>query len=199
MNKLTYILILSFLCICCGQNQDAEKETSNEKPIQTFSSFRLLKNELVEYDIDTLTNFNEILKILDEIDCLQEYVVFKIDTGDKIFKIQPLQMCEDIFDYKLRQILYINADSITINHKLKFPIDSLQTILKNHLVNPNNNENYPLEKEIKLISITIDGTKNIRDTKNLLLKIISIVNELEHKVNFSFMFESHGIIEVVEE
>lgn len=89
-------------------------------------NFRLADNELVEYNIDTLKNFNEIFKILDETDCLREYAMFKLETEDKIYKIQPLQFCEGIFDYKLREILHINTDSITVNYDQKFPIDSLK-------------------------------------------------------------------------
>ena len=105
-------------------------------------TFRLVDNELIEYNIDTLNNFNEVTEILDKIDCSKEYALFKLETDKKIYKIQPLQFCNDIFDYKLREVLYINTDSITVNYKLKLPIDSLKVTLTNHLLNPNNDENH---------------------------------------------------------
>ncbi|WP_416441758.1 hypothetical protein ACH3O9_14750 [Leeuwenhoekiella sp. A16] len=193
MKKTIAILILSFLLFSCGQNNSEKKQIAIEKPIQHFMTFRLADNELVEYDIDTLKNFNEILKILDETDCLREYAMFKLETEDKIYKIQPLQFCESIFDYKLREILYVNTDSITVNYELKFPIDSLKLALTNHLFNPSNDRNYSLADEKKLISINIDSTKNIAQTKKLLLNLIKELNEMENKPNFGFMFEDKGI------
>ncbi|MBW1296353.1 hypothetical protein [Aquimarina litoralis] len=199
MKKLILILILNCLLICCGRNNSEKKSLATEKPTQDFSSLRFMETKLVEYDIDSLANFNEILKILDKIDCLSEYAMFKLDTEEKIYRIQPLQICESIFDYKLRQILYINSDKVTVNHQIKFPIDSLKKVLKNHLLNPNNDENYPSLTDKKLISINVDNNKDISEVKRLLLRIVSDVNELGAKVNFSFIFENHGIIKVIEE
>ena len=199
LKKLLPILILNYLLICCGRNNGEKKNLVTEKPTQDFSSFRFVETKLVEYDIDSLANFNEILKILDKIDCLSEYAMFKLDTEEKIFRIQPFQICESIFDYKLRQILYINSDNITVNHQIKFPIDSLKKVLKNHLLNQSKDKNYPSLTEKKLISINVDNNKDISEVKKLLLRIVSDVNELETKVNFNFMFENHGIIKVIEE
>ena len=183
----------------CGQNNFEKKRIVIEKPIQHFMTLRLVNNELIEYDIDTLKNFNEVIKILNETDCLREYALFKLETDKKIYKIQPLQICESIFDYKLREILYINTDSITINYDLKLPIDSLKMVLNNHLQNPNYDGNYPSSEEKRLISINVDSTENIVETKKLLLNIITNINELNIKTNFSFMFQDRGIIRVIEE
>ena len=178
----------------CRHNNSEKKQIAIEKPVQHFKTFRLVDNELVEYDIDTLKNFNEVIKILDETDCFREYALFKLETEDKIYKIQPLQFCESIFDYKLREILYVNTDSITVNYELKFPMDSLKLVLTNHLFNPNNDRNYSLADEKKLISINIDSTKNIAQTKKLLLSLIKELNAIENKPNFGFMFENRGIL-----
>ncbi len=157
-------------------------------------SFRLADNELIEYDIDTLKNFKEVIKILDETDCLSEYAMFKLETENKIYKIQPLQFCESILDYRLREIIYVNTDSITVNYELQFPIDSLKLALTNHLFNPSNDRNYSLADEKKLISINVDSIKNITQTKNLLLKLIKELNAMENKPNFDFIFENRGIL-----
>ncbi|WP_292950069.1 hypothetical protein [Olleya sp. UBA1516] len=194
MRTTLSILILILLLTACGQNNNGEKRVAIEKPIQRFMTFRLVDNELVEYDIDTLKNYNGIIKILDETDCLSEYAIFKLETDDKVYKIQPLQFCESIFDYKLREVLYVNTDSITVNYELKFPIDSLKFALTNHLFNPTNNRNYSLKNEKKLISINVDSTKEINETKKLLLNIIEELNGIENKPNFGFMFENRGIL-----
>ena len=194
MRATLSISILILLLTACGQNNNGEKRVAIEKPIQRFMTFRLVDNELVEYNIDTLKNFNVVTNILDETDCLKEYAMFKLETEDKIYKIQPLQFCENIFDYKLREILYINTDSITVNYNLKFSIESLKSALTNHLFNPNNDRNYSLKNEKKLISINVDSTKNISETKKLLLNVIKVIDGLENKPNFSFMFENRGIL-----
>ena len=157
-------------------------------------TFRMVDNELIEYDIDTLKSFKEVTEILDDIDCSKEYALFKLETEKKIYKIQPIQFCDDIFDYKLREVIYINTDSITVNYELKYPIDSLKTTLTNHLFNPNNDRNYSLANEKKLISINVDSTKKITDTKRLLLNIIDELNAIENKPHLGFMFENRGII-----
>lgn len=190
---------MTCLLTSCGQNCNEKKRLPIEKPIQHFLSFRLVDNEFIEYDIDTIANFSEVLKILDEIDCTKEYALFKLETDNKIYKIQPLQFCESIFDYKLREIIYVNTDSIIVNYQLKYPIDSLKMVLNNHLQNTNYDENYPSTDEKKLISINVNSTKNIIETKKLLLKIIAEINDLNTQANFAFMFEDRGIIEVIEE
>ncbi len=192
-------MILLCLLISCGQNKNEKNLINNEKPEQNFLSYRIVANEFIEIDIDTLANFTEILTIIEKIDCKKNYALFKLETDEKIFKIQPLQVCEDIFDYYLREIIYINTDSITVNYELKYPIDSLKMVLENHLLNLKNNKNYPLANEKKLISINVDDTKSIIETKKLLIKIISKINELDTRANFSFMFQDSGIIEIIEE
>ena len=199
MRASFFIPILIFLLISCGQNNSEKNHRKNEKPEQNFLTFRLVDNKFIEYDLDTLSNFNEIIKIQNKIDCNKNYALFKLKTDTKIYNIQPLQFCEDIFDYKLREIVYISTDSITVNYELQYPIESLKMILNNHLKNPNDDRNYPSSEEKRLISINVDSTKNIIETKKLLLKIITNINELNIKTNFSFMFEDNGIIRVIEE
>lgn len=194
MKKTIFILILTYLLSSCGQNRNNKKQLTVEKPIEYFLSFRLVDNKFIEYDIDTLANFNQVLKILDEIDCTKEYALFKLETKEKIYKIQPLQFCQSIFDSKLREIIYINTDNITVNYEIKYPIDSLKMVLKNHLNNPNNDRNYPMTNEKKLISINVDSTKNINETKKLLIKILVNLNEFETKKYVNLMFEERGII-----
>lgn len=191
--RLIVILLFNCLLLNCVHNNGEEKQIAPKKPIQYFISSQLANNKMVEYDIDTLKNFNEIVKILNETDCLHEYAIFKLETENKIYKIQPLQFCESIFDYKLRQILYLNADSITVNYELKLPMDSLKLALTNHLLNPNKDRNYPFKDEKKLISINVDSSKNISKTRKLLLNVIEEINRLKNKPNFEFMFENRGI------
>lgn len=178
----------------CGQKSGEKKQVAIEKPIQSFMTSRLVDNKLIEYDIDTLGDFNELIKILKKIDCLKEYAIFKLETDRKVYKIQPLQFCDDVFDYKLREVLYLDTDSIVVNYELRYPIDSLNSILTNHLFNPSNDRNYPFEDEKKLISINVDSTKNILETKELLLNVIQEINALDSKPNFGFMFENRGIL-----
>jgi len=194
-----FISILIFLLISCGQNNSEKNNQKNEKPEQNFLTFRLVDNKFIEFDLDTLSNFNEIIKIQNKIDCNKNYALFKLKTDTKIYNIQPLQFCEDIFDYKLREVVYVNTDSITVNYELQYPIDSLKMVLNNHLRNPNNDRNYPSPDEQRLISINVDNIKNIIETKKLLLKIITNINEMNIKTNFSFMFEERGIIRIIEE
>ncbi|WP_339847275.1 hypothetical protein [uncultured Dokdonia sp.] len=99
----------------------------------------------------------------------------------------------------MKEVVYINTDSITVNNDLKYPIDSLNSVLRYHLLNFNGDNNYPLGTERKWISINVDESKKIDDTKILLLKIIDEVNSIESNGDFGFMFENSGLIEVVEE
>ena len=195
MKKTFVLLILTCLLISCGQNQNAIKRLTPVKPEQNFLSFRMSGYELIEFDIDTLADFRAVLNAMNEIDCLRNYAVFKLETDEIIYKIQPLQFCEIIYDYKLKEIIYVNTDSITVNYQIKYPIDSLKMVLDNHLRNTSNDENYPSVDEKKLISINVDRAKSIVETKKLLIKIITDINDLNTKAIFAFIFEEEGIIE----
>jgi hypothetical protein len=133
LKEVISILILTCLLINCGQNKNGKNQLSNEKPIQNFLSSRIIGVEFKEFDIDTLANFREILDIIEEIDCSKNYALFKLETDIEIFKIQPLHFCGDIVDYKLSEIIYVSTDSIAVNYQLKYPIDSLKMVLRNHL------------------------------------------------------------------
>jgi len=188
-------LILSFLLINCGQKDEEKKEVVTEKPEQNFMSFRDLSRELIEVDIDTISDFKELIEVTEKIDCAGQIVIFKMETDQKIYKIQPLQNCAYIsLHYKRNEIIHVNPDSITVNKKIKFPIDSLRVVLDNHLQNRNNNPIYPSSDEKKLISINVANDKNIDETKKLLLKIITEYNDLNITTNFAFMFENKGIL-----
>ena len=180
------------------QYQSEKSSPTYEKPVQNFLAFRLAGREFIEVDIDTLADFREILDIVEEMDCRDNYALFKLETETEIFNIMPQQLCEDIFDFKLREIIYFNTDSITVSHELRYPMDSLKIVLNNHLENVNGDGNYPSIDEKRLISINVDSTKNILETKELLLKIVTSINALNTKANFSFMFEDRGIIKVLE-
>ncbi|PHQ29777.1 hypothetical protein [Leeuwenhoekiella nanhaiensis] len=192
-NPIVLFITLIFF-LSCAENRPNKENKVVEKSIQTFFSFRMEGQSLVEFDLDTIKTTKELIRILNEIDCLKEKPVLKIETDYKINRIQPFQICEFILDYKLKNIIYVNTDSITVNYDLVLPIDSLEITLKNHLLNPNNNENYPSQLEKKMISIHIDSTKNISDTKNLFLNIIDKVNRLDSIPDFIFMIEDNGIL-----
>ncbi|WP_298516399.1 hypothetical protein [uncultured Kordia sp.] len=195
MKKSVTILLLSFFLIYC-ENTHKDNKIVQEKPVQSFLTYRMEQQKFVEIDIDLLQNFGDMLNVIDTTDCRKNASLFKIETDSTIYKIQHLQFCESIFDYKLKQIIYINTDSIKVNDELSYPIDNLDGILKNHLVNEQNDENYP-STEKRLISIHIDESKNIKEVKKLLLNIISTFNSLQMKTNFAFMFDRYGMIKEV--
>jgi len=177
---------------------DAFKIMNEKVAEQSFLTFRDVSKELIEIDIDTMVNFNTLINVAEKINCDDKIAVVKIETQKNIYKVQPLTFCGEIFDYKLREIIYVNLDSITVNYKLNYPIDSLKIVLNKHLKNPQNDNNYPLSNEKRLISIDVDGKRDIKETKKILLKIISCINEINSKKHLSFMFQKGGIIREVE-
>ena len=50
-----------------------------------------------------------------------------------------------------------------------------------------------------MISINVGNDKPISVTKNLILEIISKLNELDYKKNLSFKLENHDIIKAINE
>ncbi len=187
------------MLISCGNKNEEAKTSEIKKSKQSFLTYREVSKKLVDIDIDTISNFKKLQNISEKINCGGEIAVIKIETKNTTYRIQPLMFCTDIFDYKLREIIYINPDSIIVNYKLSYPITDLKMILKKHLSNSENDENYPKQNEQRLISINVDSKKPIEVTKNLLLEVISNVNELNYKNNFSFMFEDKGIVRVINE
>lgn len=193
MKKSIIILVLVFLFYNCIEKK--ENHNTKQKIVYKYTPPLNYGIEYLEVDIDSLSEFNEILTILDTIDCTKKDVVFKMETEDKIYKIQPLQYCGVNYDYYLNQIIYINTDSITVNHDIQYPIDSLKTVLDSHLTNKKNDINYPsIDEEFRIISIHIDSSKKIKETKQLLLKIITEAQKITPKSNFVFIFNRRGLL-----
>ena len=163
---------------------------------------REIGKEIIEINLDSLSNFNNLLTAIDRVNCNNKIAIIKFETNSSIFKIQPLNFCSEnppIWCSSLRDVIYLTSDSITVSYDLKYNIDSLKPVLKRHLRNIENNENYPKKGKIGFLSLHIDSTKNISHTKNLLLKIITDFNEIDNdSLHLNVLFENHGIIEVIE-
>lgn len=196
MKKSVLIIILSFFLTYCVDSKK-DNPITKEKTVQSFLTYRTQNQKHLEIDIDSLQNFGELLNVIDTTDCRKLAPTFKIETDSTIYKIQHLHFCETIYDYKLRNILYVSTDSIKVNYQLTYPINDLGTILENHLINKLNDENYPSEDEKRFISIHIDESEDIQEVKKLLLHIISVHTKLNIKTNFAFMFDRYGMIQVV--
>ncbi|MFK7747986.1 MAG: hypothetical protein AB8B65_06335 [Kordia sp.] len=195
--SISFVLLCFFLMNCVDSKK--EKNLPKEKTVQSFLTFQTKKQTSIETNMDSLKNFGEVLKMIDTTDCSTKTLLFTIETAENNYTIQPLQFCGDIYDYKLRQIIYFDTDSITVNEQLKYPITAIHSVLKNHLINPLNDEDYPSKEATKFISIHVDSSKSIKEIKKLLLNIISTFNSLKINQNFSFIFDKYGIIQEVTE
>ncbi len=170
-----------------------------QKIEQSFITIHEINKELIDVDIDSIADFNSLINIIEEISCGGQIGLVKMETKDKIFRVQPLFSCGDIFDYKLRQIIYVNPDSVTVNSELNYPISDLKMVLQKHIHNSENDKNYPEQDKIRMISINVGNDKPISITKNLILEIIYKLNELDYKNNLSFKLENHDIIKAINE
>lgn len=193
----TKTLILAFICFVftnCKESRSNETQIDIEKPIQYIVSFKNVDNKLIETNIDTLSNLNGFLNILDKNNCINIYQLLNHEIKDKTYNLKPMSNCYGTFHYRLKEIIYVSTDSIAVNRELRFPIDSLNIILRKHLLNHKQDKNYPFDGEQKLISVHVDTLKPIAKTKELIKNIINDIIEIDAKPYPQFIFNDGGII-----
>jgi hypothetical protein len=119
--------------------------------------------------------------LANQISCNKKWVLLVFETDKNKFKFELYKECSesnDIVDYSRRNVISIQMDSIIINDELGVPLDSLKTVLKNHILNPNQELDYSQNIEKALIFYNQDSIFPSQKIKEQLIKISENFNEL---------------------
>lgn len=154
----------------------------NDKNFFYPNKFDLKKGNRLIIDIDS-KNQNKIFNYLDSINCLNKQVpILKVKKNNLNYFFYAKQFCDNnqvISCYKDRNVISISTDSIYVSYIDRYPIDSLKSILKKHLINKNKSFDFPENLNKASIFFKINNNK-----KNL-IKLADEFNKLNSISNDS--------------
>ncbi len=139
---------------------------------------------LTKIDLDSIKNYGELIKIADRITCNGKTPVLKFKSNETEFNFLVFKMCTEsniIADYSGRNVISIENNTVIINDQIEKPLDSIKSILRNHILNPEKQTDYSQNIEKALIFYYQDSTFRKEDIKKQLIKIASEFNELNWK------------------
>ncbi|PKG41767.1 hypothetical protein CXF67_13935 [Psychroflexus sp. MES1-P1E] len=139
---------------------------------------------LTKIDLDSIKNYGELIKIADRIACSGKLPVLKFNSDKTDFNLLVFKMCSEsniIADYSGKNVISIENNTVIINDQIEKPIDSLKSILRNHILNPEKQSDYSQNIEKALIFYYQDSLFGKEEIKKQLVKITTEFNELNGK------------------
>ena len=131
---------------------------------------------IVSIDVEKHPIYEKLIEEIDSISCTEKIPFIEIETDSTIFNLLAYHICSKeqlIADYKTRNIIGINNDSIVINKDLEFDINSLETILKKQYLNFGKDEDFAISPEKAVLFFYNDLDTNNKIVKKRLLRIIN--------------------------
>ena len=167
----------------CGTNK-----TIVDTKVTKFYYPRTLdfKNDsiLSKVELDSIKNYGELIMITDKIVCEGKTPVLKLHHDNSEFNIIVFKMCSQsnsVADYRKRNVIAIEKNSIIINDEIEKSFTNLKSVLRNHIVNPKKKSEYSQNIEKSLIFYYQDSLFGKEEIKKQLITIASEFNELNRK------------------
>ncbi len=167
-----------------GCNHQEKKENIERKNVfypgkEKFKKNKKLKNVF----LDSINDYSELLKKMDRIACNDSVPTISFSTKEESYKFISWYVCSDDVAglHTLRSRIFIQNDSIYTNDRIKHPLDSLNLILKRHLLNKGENFNYSDSPEKAGIEIYHNPTTKSKVIKRQLINLSREFNKLENK------------------
>ncbi len=135
-------------------------------------------------DLESIKNYGELIHIADKIACNGKLPVLQFNSNKAHFKLLVFKMCSEsniIADYSRKNVISIENNTIIINDQIEKPLDSLKTVLENHILNTGKQSNYSQNIEKALIFYYQDSLFGKEAIKKQFLKIATEFNELNRK------------------
>ncbi len=204
MKNLNYILI--FLLILSSCSNLNEKKPLNKLFSQDFVKFQS-ENEIGIVDLDSLTNFSELRKKMEQLTCEGKVSGLRFELNDTIYHITGFSNCPtsgEIGCYFRRNILSIRNDSLIIGYgkdKDIMPISHLKTELNNIMAKTYNFQYNENKVKPALIYLYVEDKYPISTTKRVLKEIaekFSIINSKNNPEYFKYniLFEGFDITNI---
>ncbi|MAO16542.1 MAG: hypothetical protein CMH44_06650 [Muricauda sp.] len=183
MKRIVFILILANLFYKCETKKVKAQFKKTEFYYPRVSYFKK-DSSLTEIYLDSIKNYGELIKTTEQIACAGKAPLLKFSTDSTEFNLIVYKECTnrmDIVDYHLSNVISIQKDSIIINDEIEMGFDSLQPILRNHILNPNQEFNYSKSVDKALVFYYQDSLVSAKKIKYQLIKITKVFNELNRK------------------
>lgn len=136
---------------------------------------------LTKIYLDSIENYEELTKIADKIACNGKAPVVKFSSNKTDFNFLVFKMCSEsnvIADYSGKNVISIENNTIIVNDQTEKPLDSLKSILRNHILNPEKKSDYSQSIEKALIFYYQDNLFDKEKIKKQFIKIATEFNEL---------------------
>lgn len=179
MKKILSISFITLFFLSCGIKKEKAKFYYPKK-----SSF-VDNSNLSRVYLDSIKNYEELIRILNEISCSNQTPVLKFNNKKSEFRLVVFKDCSESNNSPLywnRNVINIQNDSIIIDNNFKVHFKNLTTVLKKHLINPNNENNFSANNKKSVIFYYQDGMFEMEKVKEQLLKIITEFNKINKKV-----------------
>ena len=139
---------------------------------------------LTKIYLDSIENYGELNRTVDRIACdgKNPLLIFSNDSTE--FNLIVYKECsesDDIADYSIKNVISIENNLIIINDEIEKPMDSLKTVLENHILNPKKEFDFSQNIEKALIVYFQDSLYKTEKIKKQLIKLATEFNELNQK------------------
>ena len=131
--------------------------------------------------IDSLSNYADLLKEIDKAACNDSIPIINYSTKENRFELLPWYECSEsniVSCPTFRSRIFIQNDSILTNYDIKHSIDSLEIILKRHLLNKGQDFNYSDSPDRAGIEIYFEDNVESDKIKSLLTDLSKKFNHL---------------------
>jgi hypothetical protein len=183
LQKILSIVVFSCLIYSCQSDKHERTNTLTEYYYPSISNFQ---NDtiLTRIDLESISNYGELMNVTDRIACNGKLPVLQFVSNQNTINLLVFKDCSDsnsIVDYMNKNVISIEKNSIIINDRLEEPFDSLNSVLKKHILNPKSQDYYSTNIEKAIIFYNQDSLYPGQSIKNQFEKIVSEFNLLNSK------------------
>ena len=183
MKRTIYILLLFIAFGCIGGNKASKYEFKYPSAKEYDKT-----SQIEPFNIDSVETYSELLDVIDSITCMKKNIVLVIENERFNSNLIPRHVCSDHMIHslqKLRNYLIITPDSISVDRFHQYGIKDLKNIMHKHYLNANQEYIYPEHFSNAWVKIYAKPESKIERTKELILEIYSIYNDLNNSKNDS--------------
>ena len=183
MKKIIIILIIANLFYNCENKKEKAEFKKTEFFYPRVSNFKT-DSSLIAIYLDSIENYGELLKASDKIACNGKEPLLRFNNEKASFNLIVYKECsklKDIFDYSDRNVISIENEMIIINDETEKPLDSLKSVLENHIINPKKVFVYSENVDKALILYYQKDSYSYKKIKSQLIQIATEFNALNKK------------------
>ena len=180
MKVYLYLLIIALISFNCKKGNNNFDQAKIEFFYPNKESFNP-EFQSTQISLDTIENFGKLLTIAEKIACENKEPIIKIESKNIIYNFKVFKDCLNAMDninYKQRNIVLIQGDSIIVNVLIDKPIDSLKNVMTNHLLNNGINPNFSTSQKMALFIYHQDSTLKSKKIRAQFIKLASTFNEI---------------------